>query len=180
MAKKRVAVIFGGVSTEHTVSLVSAASVLGNLSAEKYEIFMLGITLDGRWLLFDGELSEIESGDWEKNPSNQMAFISPDAAVHGIVIPRTNTVLPIDVAFPVLHGANGEDGTIQGLLKLAQIPCVGCGVAGAAVAGRAVRLRLVERRPSVVIAEGCDLGCDGRVAGGEAADDPDDEDDLDG
>ncbi len=132
MAKKKLAVIFGGVSTEHTVSLVSATSVLKNLNQEKYDILMLGITLDGRWMLFEGAVEELANGEWEKNPSNKSAFISPDAQIHGIVIPQTNTIIPIDVAFPVLHGANGEDGTIQGLLKLAQIPCVGCGVAASA------------------------------------------------
>jgi D-alanine-D-alanine ligase len=133
MSKKRVAVIFGGVSSEHTVSLVSATSVLKNLSKEKYEILMIGITMDGRWMLFNGDTTEIANGNWEKHSQSQIAFISPDAQIHGIVIPKTNTIIHIDVAFPVLHGANGEDGTIQGLLKLAQIPCVGCGVAASAI-----------------------------------------------
>ncbi len=136
MAKIRVAVIFGGVSSEHAVSLLSAASVIRNLSTDDFEIICIGITEKGRWLYYPGDVSLIENGEWERHPDAIPAFISPDRATHGIVktLPDgTFTTQKIDVAFPVLHGRNGEDGTIQGLFALAGIPFVGCDLISSAV-----------------------------------------------
>ena len=135
MKKITAAVLFGGVSSEHEVSLQSAKSVIENIPKDKYDIVMLGITKAGRWLLYSGDTAALPSGEWEKDPNNKPAFISPDASVHGIVVQNgTSTeIIKIDVVFPVLHGANGEDGTMQGLLTLAQIPFVGCGCASSAV-----------------------------------------------
>lgn len=135
MNKTTVAVIFGGVSSEHEVSLVSAKSVIDNIPRENYDVIMLGITKTGHWQLFSGDTSKLPDGSWEKDDENVDAYISPDTSVHGIVKiqdGRAQTIR-VDVVFPVLHGANGEDGTMQGLLTLAQIPFVGCGCASSAV-----------------------------------------------
>lgn len=128
MDKMKIAVIFGGCSSEHEVSRLSATSVLQNLPADKYEAVCLGITKDGRWYLFNGPIEEIADGRWEQNPLNQPAFISPDRSIRGIVIDGKIgfDVIKVDCVFPVLHGKNGEDGTMQGLLQLSGIPFVGC------------------------------------------------------
>jgi D-alanine-D-alanine ligase len=136
MNKTKVVVIFGGVSSEHEVSLISAKSVIDNIPKEKYDIVKLGITKEGKWLLFSGETDVMPDGSWEKDGNNLPAFITPDASVHGLVVTDKSgvtNVMHIDAAFPVMHGANGEDGTMQGLLTLAQIPFVGCDCASSAV-----------------------------------------------
>ncbi|MDF1493311.1 D-alanine--D-alanine ligase family protein [Caproiciproducens sp. CPB-2] len=135
MNKKRIAVIFGGSSSEHEVSCISAASVINNLPKEKYEIVCLGITKDGRWYLFSGSPEEIADGRWERDPLNQPAFIAPDRSIRGIVVDGKMgfDVIKVDCVFPVLHGKNGEDGTIQGLLQLSGIPFVGCRALASAV-----------------------------------------------
>lgn len=131
--KMKVAVLFGGVSSEHEVSLMSAASILNNLDPERYEIYRLGIAKDGRWLLFEGDVSELSG--WTESPRLTPAFISPDSSVHGLVILRDGgaETVRLDVVFPALHGRNGEDGTIQGLLKISGIPYVGCDTLSSAV-----------------------------------------------
>lgn len=128
MNKKKIAVIFGGCSSEHEVSLMSATSVINNLPKDKYEVICVGITKDGRWYLFSGPVEEIADGRWERDPLNQPAFISPDRNIRGIVVDGKIgfDVIKVDCVFPVLHGKNGEDGTMQGLLQLSGIPFVGC------------------------------------------------------
>ena len=135
MKRTTVAVIFGGVSSEHEVALISAKSVIDNIPKNDYDVIMLGITKEGRWLLFSGDTAALPDGSWENDPKNISAFISPDTAVHGIVSTdgAATKTIRVDVVFPVLHGANGEDGTMQGLLTIAQIPYVGCGCASSAV-----------------------------------------------
>ena len=133
--KTIVAVLFGGVSSEHEVSRLSVSSVLANLDREKYEAVPVGITKDGRWLRFDGEERLIADGSWEKDaPHLTPCILSPDAAHHGLLVLGEAgwEIVRVDVVFPVLHGRGGEDGTVQGLLDLAGIPYVGCGVAASA------------------------------------------------
>ncbi len=128
MAKMNLGVIFGGQSSEHEVSRVSAEAIIKNISKDKYNLFLIGITKQGQWFLYSGDVSDIGSGNWEKSSLNKRAFISPDASVGGLVIfdGDKTEVVKLDAAVPVLHGKNGEDGTIQGLLELAEIPLVGC------------------------------------------------------
>lgn len=135
MSKKKIAIIFGGCSSEHEVSCVSAASVLKNLPKDKYEPVCLGITKDGRWRLFEGSADEIADGSWERSPLNRAAFLSPDRADSGIAVAGENgfEIIKVDCVFPVLHGRNGEDGAIQGLLQLSAIPFVGCRALASAV-----------------------------------------------
>ncbi len=132
--KKRIAVIFGGKSSEHEVSRVSAAYVINNIPEDKFEIIKLGITKSGKWLLYSGDTALIADGEWENHPDNKTAFISPDSSLGGIVAITSDgcRIIKLDVIFPVLHGKNGEDGTIQGLFELAGIPYVGCGVLASA------------------------------------------------
>jgi len=133
--KKRLAVLFGGASSEHEVSLMSATSILENLDREKYEIFMIGITKKGKWLLYTGPVSGLRDGSWEKPEYTAPAFLSPDPTVHGLLLLKKEgaEVLRLDCVFPALHGKNGEDGTVQGLLQLSGIPYVGCNTLSSAV-----------------------------------------------
>ena len=133
-AKLSLAVIFGGVSSEHEVSRMSVTSILENLSNERYEGHMVGITKEGRWLLYTGPVEDILSGAWEQGPVTP-AFLSPDPSVHGLVALRDGKAetIHVDVIFPALHGKNGEDGTIQGLFQLSGIPYVGCDTESSAI-----------------------------------------------
>ncbi len=133
-AKLSLAVIFGGVSSEHEVSRMSVTSILENLSNERYEVHMVGITKEGRWLLYTGPVEDILSGAWEQGPVTP-AFLSPDPSVHGLVALRDGKAetIHVDVIFPALHGKNGEDGTIQGLFQLSGIPYVGCDTESSAI-----------------------------------------------
>ncbi len=136
MKKLSVCVLFGGMSPEHEVSLRSAESVLNHLNPEKYNIFPVGITKTGDWILFTGgDYSMLPTGQWQEYPGNRRAAISPVRG-QGLLSFEGDCVVRerIDVVFPVLHGENGEDGTVQGLLRLAGIPYVGPHVAASAVA----------------------------------------------
>lgn len=134
MSKIKVAVLFGGASSEHDISLKSAAFVIENIPRDKYDVVCIGITKKGRWLYYPGGVASIPSSEWERDPDCASAILSPDPIHRGIVTNEngTTTVKKIDVVFPVLHGRNGEDGTVQGLLELARIPYVGCGVLASA------------------------------------------------
>ena len=135
MVKLSVCVLFGGMSPEHAVSLRSAESVLNNMDPEKYNIYPVGITREGDWILYgSNDYSKLPSGEWEKCPENRRAAISPIRG-QGLLVFEGDCVVRemIEVAFPVLHGENGEDGTVQGLLELAGIPYVGPHVAASAV-----------------------------------------------
>ena len=135
MKKLSVCILFGGISPEHEVSLRSAESVLNNMDKEKYEILPVGITMEGQWILFGGsDYSMLPSGEWRTHPDNRRAAISPVRG-QGLLSFEGDCVVRerIDVVFPVLHGENGEDGAMQGLLQMAGIPYVGPQVAASAV-----------------------------------------------
>ena len=136
MRKQTVCVLFGGISPEHEVSLRSAESVLNNLDTEKYDILPVGITKEGRWILFDSnDYSQLPDGRWMEHPDNCPVTISPVRG-EGLLCFRNGEISSerVDVVFPVLHGENGEDGSVQGLLQLAGIAYVGPHVAESAVA----------------------------------------------
>ena len=136
MKSLSVCILFGGVSPEHEVSLRSAESVLNNIDESKYNVFPVGITKEGKWILYGGkDYSDLPSGRWLTHSDNRQAAISPIRG-QGLLTFEGDCVVrqQIDVVFPVLHGENGEDGTIQGLLQLAGIPYVGPHVAASAVA----------------------------------------------
>ncbi len=118
-------IIFGGVSSEHDISCISAKGIISNLDFNKYNVVLLGITKQGKWYIFNDDINLLPEDKWLTSKSLIPAFISPDADIHGIVTSR-GEIIRLDAVFPVLHGKNGEDGTIQGLFQLAQIPFVGC------------------------------------------------------
>ena len=116
----KVLIIFGGRSTEHEVSCVSAASVLNNIKG--HDVTKFGITKDGKWYHTEADNAAVSNGSWENDKSNREVFADFNSRSF---VWDGDSITP-DVIFPVLHGKNGEDGTIQGLLQLAQIPFVGC------------------------------------------------------
>lgn len=136
--KKNVCVIFGGQSSEHDVSLVSASNVMASIDPERYNVYPVGISRNGQWFLYTGPVEKVRNSTWQDDASFcQAAFIAPDAAIHGLVVLTGSPGHPVqqirlDCVFPVLHGKFGEDGTIQGLFELARIPYVGCGVTASA------------------------------------------------
>ena len=136
MNKLNVCILFGGMSPEHAVSLRSAESVLNNLDCEKYDIFPVGITKEGKWFLFGSQdYSLLPGGRWEECQENIPVAISPVRG-EGLLCFTDDGVrrVKLDVVFPVLHGENGEDGAMQGLLQIAGIPYVGPHVSASAVA----------------------------------------------
>lgn len=136
-------IIFGGISTEHEVSRDSAASILRMLNYEKYKVVLIGIDKIGKWMLTQADECEILNGCWENKIENKMAWLSPDASIHG-VITENGEIIKIDCVWPILHGKNGEDGAIQGLCELAGIKYVGSGICSSAMCmDKAVTKRLV-------------------------------------
>lgn len=132
MKKIRLCVIFGGVSTEHDISVLSATSVLKNLNRDKYDIMPVGITKDGAWY-YAPNLDLENTAGWVDSEGAVPVTLSANRALTGLVSLEDACVFPIDCVFPVLHGFNGEDGTIQGLFEVASIPYVGCGVSASAM-----------------------------------------------
>ena len=136
MKKLSVCILFGGMSPEHEVSLRSAEAVLNHIDKTKYNLFPVGITKEGDWILYGGkDYSKLVTGEWRDCPENRRATISPVRgqglrSFEGDCVVRER----IDVVFPVLHGENGEDGAMQGLLQMAGIPYVGSHIAASAVA----------------------------------------------
>lgn len=129
MNKIRLAVIFGGNSTEYGVSLQSAYSVLKNLKTDRYDILPIGITREGEWYRYTGRYENINDNSWFSDSENlNRVFFSPDRTSGGFIEVANGSLekLETDLVFPVLHGKNGEDGTVQGMLELAGIPFVGC------------------------------------------------------
>ncbi len=143
-----VVLLFGGMSSEHEVSRVSVGNFVSNIDRTKYEVLTIGITREGRWLCTEASAAQMADGSWEDLPGNMPCVISPDRADHGMILftPFGQVEkLHVDVVIPVLHGLWGEDGTVQGLLELAGIPYVGCGVlASAACMDKAVANALFE------------------------------------
>lgn len=138
MEKIKLCIIFGGASSEHEVSCMSASSVIKNIDAEKYEILSLGILKDGRQFLYTGDVERIADASFAEDSANLVpAVISPCPAHHGLMVLNkvegTFKIVAIDCFFPVVHGENCEDGNLQGLLKLSGVPFVGSDNRGSAV-----------------------------------------------
>ena len=135
MNKRVVAILFGGVSSEHEVSRMSATSVLKNIDREAFDPVMVGITKDGRWLRYTGPVEQIVTGEWEQHPDNRPCILSPDRSVHGLVLfgDQGAETVRLDAVFPVMHGRNAEDGSMQGLCELSGVPYVGPGVTASAL-----------------------------------------------
>ncbi len=134
--KKNIAVLFGGCSPEYPVSLKSAYAVLNHINTTQYQVITVGITKDGKWLRYLGEYEAILNDTWYEHESQcRKAFISPDREAHGLCEIDENGIstISLDAVFPVLHGRNGEDGSVQGLCQLAGIPVVGCDIMSSAL-----------------------------------------------
>lgn len=129
MAKLKIAVLFGGYSEEHDISIKSAQEIAKNLDLKKFDPLYIGITKAGRWILCD-----YPDANWE-NRNCTPAILSPDRNIHGLLTLEYGEykAIRLDIVFPVLHGKMGEDGAIQGLLELSGIPYVGCDIQSSAL-----------------------------------------------
>ncbi len=135
MSKLKIAVFFGGCSSEYGVSLQSAHAVISHMDPAKYDPVLIGITKYGDWYEYTGDLDSIVNDNWYNQFDCLPAVISPSRRLQGLIVftpngPRTER---LDAAMPILHGKNGEDGTLQGLLELAGIPIVGCNTLSSAL-----------------------------------------------
>jgi D-alanine-D-alanine ligase len=135
--RKRVGIVFGGRSAEHEVSLQSARSIIESIDREKYELVLIGIDKDGRWYLNRDSLRLLNADDPSairlSETDEPVALLANGPTNHLVSVDRGESLGTIDVLFPVLHGPYGEDGSVQGLAKLANIACVGAGIVGSAV-----------------------------------------------
>ncbi|MBR6222252.1 MAG: D-alanine--D-alanine ligase [Lachnospiraceae bacterium] len=142
---KNLLILFGGQSSEHDVSCISATTVASNVDTDEYSIHLVGITKQGHWLYVDS-VTDIATDEWKK--SQKSATFSPDAMNKELLVFEGDSVkhIRIDVAFPVLHGLYGEDGTVQGLFELAKLPYVGCGVLASSVSMDKVYTKIIVDR----------------------------------
>ena len=135
MQKKTILIIFGGCSTEYYVSCKSASGILGYINKDLFEVMLVGVTLNGEWLLTEATPEEIKDGiTWLDNRNNMSAIISPNRNKNELLILNENMVkaIHIDCVFSVIHGHGGEDGSIQGLLEMSNIPYIGSNIAASA------------------------------------------------
>lgn len=140
MDRKTIAVIFGGCSTEYEVSLQSAFAILSglersNLGKEALEVIPIGITRKGDWYRYTGDYRKLQNETWEQDNAELIpVVISQSRTVKGMIeLSKKPRVVKLELAFPVLHGRNGEDGTVQGVFELAGIPVVGCNTLSSAL-----------------------------------------------
>lgn len=138
--KKRIAVLFGGCSSEYEVSLQSAYAVIKQINRERYEVYTVGISREGSWYLYEGEIERIPEDRWLGEKTCYPAALCMDRKKHAFVawkdtVPDKGpgTTIAVDAALPILHGRNGEDGTVQGAFELAGIPVIGCGTLASAL-----------------------------------------------
>jgi D-alanine-D-alanine ligase len=153
--KLRVGVIFGGRSGEHEVSLRSAESVINAMDKSKYEIVPIGITKEGRWLMSANAAALLPDAVMASNSHQQVAIIG-DPTRQGLTrLDERERISsePLDAVFPVLHGTYGEDGTIQGLLEMAGVPYVGCGVVASATGMDKVIMKQLFERAGLTLIE---------------------------
>ncbi len=158
--KKKIAVLFGGNSTEYEVSLQSAYSVLKNMDKEKYEIIPIGITRGGEWYHYTGEYSHIEDNTWMNGAEHIFPIVVSQSRLDKSLIQFSKEHcewIKIDLAFPVLHGKNGEDGTLQGLFELAGIPVVGCGTFSSALCMDKDRAHIIVQAMGIAVPKGITL-----------------------
>ena len=164
--------IFGGCSPEYAVSLQSASAVARQLDPAKYNLIMLGISQQGRWYHFHGDVSQIDADSWQQPQLCTPAAIWPERSQPGLLLLPADAkcaarLLPVDAALPVLHGQNGEDGTVQGLLELAGLPLVGCGTLASALCMDKVRAHQLAAAAGVAVPEFVRI--DRKTAAAEAA-----------
>ena len=161
MERLRILVLFGGCSSEHEVSLQSAHGVLTHMDPERYCPIPVGITREGTWYVYTGPLDAIPGGRWQREATCVPCTLRLDRGNRALVLlDGSGREVAFDLAFPVLHGRNGEDGTVQGALELAGMPLVGCGTLSSALcmdkdaAHRLVRAAGVAVPPSALFRTG--------------------------
>lgn len=142
MKKIRLLILFGGVSNEHEVSRLSTQSILNAINKDKYEITKVGITKSGKWMITEANPEEISNGMWEEHPANKAVTINLFGEKKGLVT-KDGEEFEIDCVYPVMHGKNAEDGTMQGLWEIAGIPYVGPGVLGSSTGMDKITAKLV-------------------------------------
>ena len=157
---KKIAVFFGGCSTEYEVSLQSACAIISSIDASRYTPILIGISqADGAWYYYRGDIAHIANGSWQSDENCTPVFPSTDRSIHGVCYlenGRLNTI-SLDAALPVLHGKNGEDGTLQGLLELIGVRIIGCGSLSSALcmdkalAHRIVSMNGIKSARSIVL-----------------------------
>lgn len=132
--KKTIAIIFGGQSSEYSISLESTYSVLNHIDHERFDVYMIGISRNGEWKHFVGDINKIENDSWYHEKLNHV-YICPDATKRCLIeiIDSQINEIKVDAILPILHGKNGEDGSIQGLIQLSSIPLIGCDVISSAL-----------------------------------------------
>ena len=135
MKKKNIAVLFGGCSSEYSVSLESACGVIGHMDRERFNPILVGITKSGDWFYFTGDTAKITADTWCNAENCVPAALCPNRNARDLLAFYKDRFerIPVDAVFPVLHGRNGEDGTVQGACELAGIPVVGCGTLASAL-----------------------------------------------
>lgn len=133
MKKLNIAVIYGGVSSEHLVSRASANTIISHLSQEKYNVIPIYINKEGSWIMYDNYRDDLKDFKWEKIGVDVSLSINQTQKGLLRLVRDKAKLICVDIIFPVLHGLNGEDGTIQGLFEFSGIPYVGCGVLSSAI-----------------------------------------------
>lgn len=135
MKKIKLGIIFGGNSSEYPVSLHSTGSVLAHIDTQRYDITLIGISPKGVWYVYDGDAETLEHDRWLEHDSTRRCLLSPSTKEGLLVCDKDGyDTIALDCILPILHGKNGEDGTLQGLFELAQIPYVGCDHVSSAIA----------------------------------------------
>lgn len=157
--KLNIAVLFGGCSPEYEVSLQSAAAVIKHMDRERFTPIPIGITRQGDWYCFEGGVEEIAANIWHTGGNCAPVTVSPSRTEPTLYQETGNhiTEIHVDAAFPVLHGKNGEDGTIQGLCELMGVPVVGCGVLASALCMDKHRAHQIVQAAGVPVPRGCRL-----------------------
>ncbi len=155
MRKRRIAILFGGCSPEYSVSLASAYSVLCHLDRSRYLPLLVGISQEGDWFYYDGTPEKLAEDRWCNPMDCKPACFSPNRRDRALLVfgPDGTETISVDVVFPILHGKNGEDGTVQGLLELTGIPLVGCGTLSSALCMDKDRAHRLVRAAGILVPE---------------------------
>ncbi len=149
-------VLFGGNSSEHEISCLSAGNILSQIDTDRFDVIKVGINKRGTWFLTEATPEEVKTGKWESQ-NNKICVFSANPKHHGLLVFNKNgdvSVTYVDVMFPVLHGKNGEDGTVQGLFELGGVPYVGTGVLGSALCMDKVMTKAVLEKAGIAVTEG--------------------------
>lgn len=154
MSQKSLAIIFGGNSSEYEVSLQSASAVLQHVDAKAFAVIPVGITREGEWYHYTGDYGRIPEDSWWKDTDElRPVAVSQNPSTRGLLelSGQMYRAIPVDLVFPVLHGRNGEDGTLQGLFELAGIPVVGCGTLSSALCMDKERAHQIVRQAGIEV-----------------------------